>query len=584
LKESKATDIKREAFLDKIKKLRDRVKFLENSNISLLSKIQTLKLKNKELDQRVFDLFTISQAGKVFTATPDTYRLSVILLSMIRERLGVDKCALLLHNQAEKTFYVSYTIGLDEREVENIKYRYREGLFWQLIANGDPFSVVDIEGNMRFEHIFRENRLEELESSTWIPMKMKDKVIGVVTMDKKEIDHTNLTYLAHLAGQAAASFETAFLYQEVGDSRRELDRKIHNLKILYDIGRALNFIDDLTKLLVMIIDQAIDVVHASKGSLMLLENGHLVVRVVRGINMITEEKILSGEIQCTRIKLGEGIAGRVAKTGKPLLIDDAISDERFKASRHSNVENIMCVPLKVYDDTIGVINMSNKKDGKFSMDDLKIISSLADQAAVAINNARLYEMAVTDSLTKLFIRRHFMQRLDGEFKRAKRYGHELSMLMLDIDHFKELNDTYGHQAGDKVLVEVARLFKRTIRGTDIVGRYGGEEFCILLPETSTSGAITFAERVRQEMEEMIIDFNNIELRTTISIGTATLPRDANSPTELISTADLAMYKSKEGGRNRVTPFSFPPESEKVEEEDLKTESLIIPDVIALPEK
>ncbi len=583
-----SAELKEESLLKRLKKLQDRVSFLEKSNMSLLTRVQTLKLKNKELDQSVFDLFTISQAGKVFTSTPDTKQLSIILLSMITERLGVKKCSLLLHNKDRRYFYVSHSIGIDERVAGNVTYNYKEGLFWQLLANGDPFSVVDIEGNNRFANIFKENNLEALESSTWVPMKTRNSVIGIVTLDQKDIDQANLEYLSHLAGQAAASFETAFLYQQVGRSRLELDKQMHNLKILYDIGKALNFIDDLTKLLVLIIDQAIEVVHASKGSLMLLENGELVVRVVRGIDKITEEKILNGEIQCTRIKVGEGIAGRVARMGEPLLIDDTSQDGRFKASKYSNVENIMCVPLKVYDDTIGVINMSNKKEGKiFTQEDLKIITTLADQAAVAINNARLYEMAVTDGLTKLYIRRHFMQRFDDEYKRASRYGHQLSLLMLDIDHFKRLNDTYGHQAGDKVLIEAAKIFRRMVRSTDIVGRYGGEEFCVLLPETPTKGAIAIADRLRKELESSSVYFSEIEIKVTISIGVSTFPRDADDPTELIRKADLALYRSKEEGRNRVTSFSIPPEGEEEETgrgKPHEEESLVIPDIQQIVEK
>lgn len=562
--------------MKKIAMLREKIHHLEHSNLTMLRKLQEMKIMNKELDQKVFDLFTITQAGKVFTSTPDPKQLSIIILSMIVERLGVEKCALLLYDKKNEVFKVSHQIGLDKK-AENITYKHKEGLFWQLIANGDPFSVVNIDRKMRFPQIFKQNHLELLESATWIPMKTKDRIIGIITLDQMNIDYTNLEYITHLAGQAAASFETAFLYQEIGESRKQLDKQMHNLKILYDIGRALNFIDDLTKLLKMIIDQAIEVVHAAKGSLMLLEGDELVVRVVRGIDKITEEKILSGEINCTRIKVGEGIAGRAAKTGKPFLIDDTTVDGRFMVSKHSNVENIMCIPLKVYDEIIGVINISNKKiGGSFTQEDLKIIETLADQAAVAINNARLYEMAVTDGLTKLFIRRHFMQRLDDEIRRAGRYGHEVSLLMIDIDHFKKLNDTHGHQAGDKVLIEVSKLIRRSIRSTDMAGRYGGEEFCLMLPETNTTGAMIIAERLRKEIESITVNYFDVELKCTISIGIGTFPRDGSDSAELIRNADKALYQSKEAGRNRVTPFSEPPvlEEEADYSKDEKTLDLI----------
>ncbi len=564
-------DRREEILLKKLKRFQDKSNNLEKTNMKLLQKVQSLKLQTKDLDQKVFDLFTISQAGKVFTSTPDPRRLSQILLAMIAERLPIQKCALLLHDKKHGAFVISHQIGLDEDTVRGIHYKYKEGLFWQLLGSGIPISVVDIEGNLRFETIFKENKLELLESSTWIPLKAKDRLIGIITLDQKSINHTHLEYLSLLADQAAASFETAFLYQEIGVSQKELDRQMHNLKILYDIGQALNFIDDLTKLLVMIIDQAIDIVKASKGSLMLLERDELAVKVVRGIDKITEEKILNGEIQCTRIRLGEGIAGRVAQTGDPLLIQDTSTDSRFLASKRSNVDNIICIPLKVYDETIGVINISNKKNGTFTKEDLGIIETLADQAAVAINNARLYEMAVTDSLTKLFIRRHFMQRMNEEFRRARRYGREMSLMMIDLDHFKKLNDTYGHQAGDKFLVEVSKIFKRATRATDVCGRYGGEEFCILLPETSTTGALIIARRLCKEVANEEVRFRKFLLNVTVSIGIATFPRDARDPQELIRKADLALYRSKEEGRNKVTPFSLPPEAQESEMEKIMEE-------------
>lgn len=567
-----------------MKKLQVKVRQLEDENARLRQRIDKLRVQTRQLDDRVFDLYTISQAGKVFTATPNIKRLSEILLSMLTERLKIKKTALLLYDEKTDNFWVSHSTGLDEEDLVDVNYHPKEGLFWQLIVNGEPFSVVDIEGNLRFSSVFNGSHLKKLESTVWIPMKTREHVIGIITIGENELLHSDMDFATQLAGQAAVAFETAFLYKAIDESRKELDRQMHNLSILYEIGKAMNYIEDLTKLLVQILDQAIDVVNASKGSLMLLENGELIVRVVRGIDKITEEKIINGEIQCTRIKLGQGIAGRVALSGEPLLIEDTSTDDRFLVSRHSNVRNIMCVPLRVYEETIGVINMSNKKEGKtFTQEDLRIITTLADQAAVAINNARLYEMAVTDSLTKLFIRRHFMQNLASELRRAMRYGHQLSLLMMDLDHFKPLNDTYGHQAGDLVLVEIAKIFRRNIRATDMAARYGGEEFCIMLPETNTTGALVIAERLRKEVESMTLNFQDQEINTTISIGIATFSRDARDSKQLIRKADLALYRAKEEGRNRTIPFSLPEEEEEppvLQQKEPKFNEL--PDVQAIP--
>lgn len=568
-----------------LKKLQERIRILEEENIALLSKIQSLKKQTRQLDKRVFDLFTISQAGKVFTATPDSHRLSEILVSMITERLRVEKAALLLLSEKGDVFEVAYHMGLNADYLREVKYQQKEGLFWQLIVNGDPFSVVDIEGNQRFPSIFKGANLSKLESTVWVPMKTKDKVVGIITLGSSDIGYEDLDFLTQLAGQAAVAFETAFLYRTIEESRRELDRQMHSLKILFDIGQSLNFINDLTALLELILDQAVEVAEAEKGSLMILERDELEVKVVRGIDKITEQKIRNGEIRCTRIKLGEGIAGRVAKTGEPLLIEDASNDERFLVSRNSNVQNILCVPLKVYEETIGVINISNKKGGKtFTDEDLRIITSLADQAAVAINNAKLYELAVTDGTTKLFIRRHFMQRLDEEIRRSQRYGHSLSLLMMDLDHFKQLNDSYGHQAGDVVLMDVAKIFKRSIRTTDVAARYGGEEFCIMLPETNTLGALSIAERLRRWVEDATFTFQGTEMHTTISIGVATFPEDANNQQILIKKADDALYKSKRNGRNRVTAYSLPDEeTQKITRAVDSGEILDLPDLHTIEE-
>ncbi|MCL5036539.1 MAG: sensor domain-containing diguanylate cyclase [Chloroflexi bacterium] len=524
-------------------------------NEKLKKKIAFLSSQTKRLDEQVFDLFTIAQASRVFTANPDIYRLTGILLSMIVEKLRTEKAAFMLYNDDFQGYEVIKVVGLDEKLVKNIKYKAREGLFWQMIASGEPFSVIDIEGNLRFEQIFSEHKLDLLESSYWIPLKTRESVIGIVTLDRSDFTASEINFLSLLASQAAAAFESAHLYSKLGASTKELDKQMHQLTILYDVGKALNFIDDLTKLLSVILDQSIEIAEAEKGSLMLLDTraDELAVRVVRGIDKVTEERIISGDIQCTRIHRGEGIAGKVLATGKGIIINNVEDNADFKKSKDSRVVNILCVPLKVYEEVIGVINITNKKSGRpFTNEDMTIIMALASQAAVAINNARLYEMAVTDGLTKLYIRRHLLQRMEEELRRARRYKHPLSLLMIDIDHFKQFNDNFGHQAGDLVLIELAKLFKRIIRGTDMAGRYGGEEFCIVLPETDSEGAIAIGERLRKEIEEYELVYDRQPIKVTISIGIATFPSHSMEMKELIRKADMALYASKDAGRNAVT--------------------------------
>lgn len=533
-----------------------RIMGLTKENESLKKEIRRISLQNKKLDEQVFDLFTISQTSKVFVAHHDLSLLSEIFVSVVAERINVKKSCLLLQDDSG-VYRAWYSVGLEESDMKQVHYEKKEGLFWRLIANGDPFSVLDIEGGLRFSQIFRESNLSVLESSYWVPLKAKENVVGILTIDTREIGEEELNFLALLSAQAAMAFQGAFLYKKLEAATTTMEKQMHNLSILYDVGKALNFIDDLTKLLVLILDRGIDIAESQKGSLMLFDEktDELVVRVVRGIDKETEDKILTGEIQCTRIKKGEGVAGRVFESGEPIIINKIKDDPRFKESKDSRVDNILCVPLKVYDECIGVINITNKQGGGFfSKDDLSIVTALANQAAVAINNARLYELAVTDSITKLLIRRHFMQRLDDEIRRSKRYSHKLSLVMVDIDKFKEINDTFGHQAGDTVLSEASKIFKKSVRSTDIVGRYGGDEFCFALPETGLDGAKVFCERLRLKLESTQLSFESFLLKKTLSLGISTFPDDAEDLTELIKCADLALYKAKRDGRNRTYSY------------------------------
>lgn len=167
-------------------------------------------------------------------------------------------------------------------------------------------------------------------------------------------------------------------------------------------------------------------------------------------------------------------------------------------------------------------------------------------------NRRLEELSNTDDLTKLYNRRYFMELFELEFQRAQRYESRLGFVMIDIDNFKDFNDTFGHLLGDRILFEVSQILRESLRIHDIVGRYGGEEFALLMPETDLKGALVVAERYRKRVEEFVLLESNHELRVTISLGVAAIPHPKiQSVDDLIRLSDNALYKSKRNGRNRV---------------------------------
>lgn len=183
---------------------------------------------------------------------------------------------------------------------------------------------------------------------------------------------------------------------------------------------------------------------------------------------------------------------------------------------------------------------------------------LAHQFALAIKRIKLYKdlerLAVTDSLTNVYTRRYFLERFDEEIKRAHAKKIKLSFLMLDVDHFKMVNDQYGHLTGDCVLKEVGLIIKENIREIDIAGRYGGEEFCVVLPETDLEGALMVADRIRRVTEQRLIKAYDNSIRITLSIGISTFPSNGKQVEELIDKADWSLYRAKSQGRNCVVAF------------------------------
>jgi len=266
-----------------------------------------------------------------------------------------------------------------------------------------------------------------------------------------------------------------------------------------------------------------------------------------------QEKVINNEVKCRSFKPGEGIAGRVFLNSQPMIVNNIQEDNLFIKSETSFVRSIACIPMVVFNDVIGVINVTNKKNGQeFTHQDVKMLKAVADQAAVAVNKAQLWDMAVTDSLTGLYVRRYFMVKLQEEIHRAERNNKTISVIMADLDSFKTINDTYGHDAGDRALKTISHFLKKNIRGVDAIARYGGEEFVMMVPDADKDAAFGLAERLREELANVKLDKMP---PITVSLGIATFPTDGNEVEELIKKADTAMYAAKRAGRNKSVKYA-----------------------------
>ena len=276
------------------------------------------------------------------------------------------------------------------------------------------------------------------------------------------------------------------------------------------------------------------------------ENGDL--KAVASVNL---DKNYIG----TRIRYGEGASGKAFATKQAVLIEDYSSwPERLDAFRQTKLRSVIILPLMIGDRVLGTLGIFHfDPEKQFSMDDQHLLSLFAQHASIAMENALLFEkvqqMARIDEVTGLLNRRAFKEIGEYEVKRAKRLGHPISLAMIDIDNFKHINDTFGHNAGDQVLKETARILRENIRNIDIIGRFGGDEATILMSETNDQNAIVGMERLREFLERSPIQIGNEILHITASIGVVTYLEKPPDLDEIIKQADSAMYLAKGEGKN-----------------------------------
>ena len=479
------------------------------------------------------------------------------LAGIIKNRFAVHKLGIFVYDPAKETFSLVFSYGLGKLEY---KFKIDKQELWHTILENQPFPVVDETGNPLFAKILEKQELTILPSEFWIPMVIQDKVMGLLTLGARTDAHAfndfDLYFLKQFAAQAAVSINTCKLYHRHRQEKEDLDKTLQNLSLLYGIGKAMNYINDLKKLLQYILKQAIDIAAAEKGSLMLyeIESDRLYIRVLAGLEDTDhQDKVNNSEIKCRSFKPGEGIAGRVYSNCMPMIVNNICEDSLFIESDTSFVRSIACIPMVVYNDVIGVINVTNKKNGKkFTNQDIKMLNAVADQAAAAVNKAQLWDLAVTDSLTGLYVRRYFLVKLNEAIHRSERNNKIISVIMADLDNFKDINDTYGHDAGDRALEAISHFLQKKIRDVDTIARYGGEEFVMLIPDADKDVAFSLAERLRKELAKVKLE--NMP-PITVSCGIATFHADGRDVDDLIKKADAAMYAAKQAGRNNSVKYA-----------------------------
>ena len=331
-------------------------------------------------------------------------------------------------------------------------------------------------------------------------------------------------------------------------------RQSQELNIFHDVAKALTSSLDLDSILQTIMEKMAEYFRPDTWSLLMVDEEHNELYFAIAVGDAAEA------LKDVRLKVGEGIAGWVAKNGEQLIVPDVYTDPRF-AKRIDEVtqwetRSIICVPLNSKHRVLGVIQLVNVDMKGFGDQEIFFLQALCDYAAIAIENSRsvekIQELTITDDCTGLYNARHLYKTLETEVYRSSRFGYEFSVLFIDLDHFKQVNDTHGHLIGSKLLAEIGYLVKAQLRLIDYAFRYGGDEFVVLLPQTGKDQALTVAKRLRDALRvSMFCKEEGLNLNVRASIGLASYPHDAKSPHDVIRQADEMMYLVKNTTRDNI---------------------------------
>lgn len=386
---------------------------------------------------------------------------------------------------------------------------------------------------------------QEPASALIVPMKLGDRVLGVLSVQSPRAhsySDTDCGLLTAISEQAAVAVENL-------RNLRASTQRAADLNLLVEVASAVSSELDLHRVFAKIYEQVKRVIDAPLF--------FVALRSGDDNSDVTLEYLVEGErvFPPARHSVEGTIVGRVIESGKPILVRN--TEERDKLSQKrvgegpTTVQSIVAVPMIVGGRIIGAISTQSYIASAYDERHLKLLNAIAEQSSVAVQNARLYErakeLADNDALTGLAHQRSLQERLAYELKRARRSNAHVALLMMDIDKFKAFNDTYGHPVGDSVLKEVAAVLRRVARETDVIGRYGGDEFCAILPDTDRDSAGKFAERLYAEITRKPFEIDERQsIPIRLSIGIAVYPEDCEGREDLVGVADAALYAAKRG--------------------------------------
>lgn len=516
--------------------------FQDESAMEFFTRLAALSIEYSKLIHQSEDktqvLTVLEEVGLLLTSSFDINEIMKVFLSTAVSITNTDAGALVLVDdtgtEVLDAFEYNKGSNMPKRYVSTA--RLTNGISGEAIKTRKPVVIPDLSKRKNINPV----SLDKKRAATVaVPLITRGKAIGILYLDSftpRDFSRNEIDYVVILCNQAAIALNNTELY-------RKLTREAQEMTLLYEVSQSFMSTLDFDKLLVNILERLKNTFGYLNLAIMLVDEETQELYPRSYINYPKYIKKL-------RFKIGrDGISGHVAETKKMYYSPDVSKDPYYIVGAEK-AKSELCFPLMLGDRVIGTLDVESPESNGFSEDDMKLLSGLSAQIAVALYNSQLFEqtkaLSLTDPLTSLPNRRSFDMFIEAEIRRAGRYHRSFSLLMIDFDNFKKYNDAFGHPAGDKILKICCQLMKETIRDVDFLGRYGGDEFISVLPETDSTFALEVAERMRKT-----IAAQSIEPRITLSIGIAAFPQDGNNKNTLIEIADDACYEAKQLGGDCV---------------------------------
>ncbi len=481
--------------------------------------------------QKIAILYDASQA---VLSTFDLDEVLQQILRIARDYFHLHNVTILLLDEGTQELYPRSYIGWDEGK--DFRVPIGVGITGTAAQQKRPIYSRDVSQDSRYISTSKTTR-----SELAVPLMVRDEVVGVLDCQSDNLDHFDpdtIDLLALFSIQASMALQNARLYS--------LERRrASQLEVINAIAQQMTAVLDIKDLLnkvCLLVQHAFQVSHVS---VLQKEEDELVLRAHYGT--LTPHFPEGG-----RVPAGDGFWGRALGRGKTLLENDVKKAPGY-VSFYQETCSTICIPLVAFGQTLGTLVLDSAKPGAFHSYEIQPLESVADICATAIQNAhyvdRVKQLAYLDGLTGIFNRRYFELRVTEEIERARRFETGMAVIMVDIDQFKHLNDEFGHILGDEVLRQVSSIFHQQLRKIDVVCRYGGEEFAILLSQTNPHHAQNVADKLRGLVEQW--QFPGVPRPVTISAGAASYPEHGTTRDELVKAADAGLYLAKQTGRNRV---------------------------------